>query len=109
MDTRCSGRQRHAVRLLARRRLAVATSFRIPRCLHLRGRSLDHLSGRWTDQPPDGHRASIASETLALCGIPAQLEGNLIRVRTGVVGVSEACSGVRSLQTAIMIGLLFGD
>lgn len=53
--------------------------------------------------------AGIASETLALFGIPAQLEGNLIRVSTGVVGVNEACSGVRSLQTAIMIGLLFGE
>ena len=53
--------------------------------------------------------AAIAAETLKLVGIPAQLEGNLIRVRTGLVGVNEACSGVRSLQTSIMIGLLFGE
>ncbi len=53
--------------------------------------------------------ASIATETLALFGIPAQLEGSLIRVNNGVVGVSEACSGVRSLQTSLMIGLLFGE
>ena len=53
--------------------------------------------------------AAIAAEALRLCGIPAQLEGNLIRVSTGLVGVNEACSGVRSLQTSIMIGLLFGE
>jgi exosortase len=53
--------------------------------------------------------AALASETANLFGIPAQLEGNLIRVRTGLVGVNEACSGVRSLQTALMIGLLFGE
>ncbi|MGI8435320.1 MAG: exosortase/archaeosortase family protein [Chthoniobacterales bacterium] len=53
--------------------------------------------------------AAIATETLALLGIPAQLEGSVIRIGSGVVGVSEACSGVRSLQTSLMIGLLFGE
>src|SRR3984893_12280401 len=53
--------------------------------------------------------AALASETANLFGIPARLEGNLIRVSTGLVGVNEACSGVRSLQTALMIGLLFGE
>jgi len=53
--------------------------------------------------------AAVATEALTLCGIPAQLEGSLIRVHSGVVGVSEACSGVRSLQTSLMIGLLFGE
>jgi len=53
--------------------------------------------------------AALASETANLFGIPAALEGNLIRVSTGLVGVNEACSGVRSLQTALMIGLLFGE
>src|SRR5436190_8599342 len=53
--------------------------------------------------------AAVAAETVALFGIPAQLEGNLIRVTNGLVGVNEACSGVRSLQTALMIGLLFGE
>jgi exosortase len=50
-----------------------------------------------------------ASEAATLCGIPAEFEGNLIRINSGVVGVNEACSGVRSLQTSLMIGLLFGD
>ena len=53
--------------------------------------------------------AAVAAETVTLFGIPAQLEGNLIRVTNGLVGVNEACSGVRSLQTALMIGLLLGE
>jgi exosortase len=53
--------------------------------------------------------ARVAAETAMLLGIPAQMEGNLIRVSTGLVGVNEACSGIRSLQTSLMIGLLFGE
>src|SRR5437879_7882754 len=53
--------------------------------------------------------AAVAAETVTLFGVPAQLEGNLIRVSSGLVGVNEACSGVRSLQTSLMIGLLFGE
>ncbi|MBA2433026.1 MAG: exosortase/archaeosortase family protein [Chthoniobacterales bacterium] len=53
--------------------------------------------------------ALVATEALGVFGIPAQLEGSLIRVSTGLVGVNEACSGVRSLQTSLMIGLLFGE
>jgi exosortase len=53
--------------------------------------------------------AAVAAETVTLFGIPAQVEGNLIRVTSGLVGINEACSGVRSLQTSLMIGLLFGE
>src|SRR4029077_5183333 len=53
--------------------------------------------------------AATVSETLNLFGIPTQLAGNSIRVSSGLVGVSEACSGVRSLQTSLMIGLLLGE
>jgi exosortase len=53
--------------------------------------------------------AHVAAETAMLIGIPAQVEGNLIRVSNGLVGVNEACSGIRSLQTSLMIGLLFGE
>src|SRR5438874_2100192 len=53
--------------------------------------------------------AMISSEAVALFGIPARLEGHLIRIPDGLVGVNEACSGVRSLQTSLMIGLLFGE
>ena len=53
--------------------------------------------------------AAIDAEVLNLLGIPAQVEGSVIRINTGLVGVNEACSGVRSLQTSLMIGLLFGE
>src|SRR5204863_5836081 len=53
--------------------------------------------------------ARVAAETAMLLGTPAQVEGNLIRVSNGLVGVNEACSGVRSLQTSLMIGLVFGE
>ncbi len=53
--------------------------------------------------------ARVAAETAMLLGTPAQVEGNLIRVSSGLVGVNEACSGIRSLQTSLMIGLLFGE
>jgi exosortase len=53
--------------------------------------------------------AMVAAETANLLGIPAQVQGNLIQIRTGLIGVNEACSGVRSLQTSLMIGLLFGE
>src|SRR5215217_3880644 len=53
--------------------------------------------------------AGVAAETAMLLGTPAQVEGNLIHVTNGLVGVNEACSGIRSLQTSIMIGLLFGE
>jgi exosortase len=53
--------------------------------------------------------ARVAADTAMLLGIPAHLEGNLIRVSNGLIGVNEACSGIRSLQTSLMIGLLFGE
>jgi exosortase len=53
--------------------------------------------------------ARVAAEAAMLLGTPAQVEGNLIRVSNGLVSVNEACSGIRSLQTSLMIGLLFGE
>jgi exosortase len=53
--------------------------------------------------------AASAAEVLALFGIPAEVQGNLILLPHGLVGVNEACSGVRSLQTSLTIGLLFGE
>src|SRR5207247_6387629 len=53
--------------------------------------------------------ARVAAEAAMLLGTPAQVEGNLIRVTNGLVGVNEACSGIRSLQTSLRIALLFGE
>ena len=44
-----------------------------------------------------------------LLGIPAMQHGNLIEVGNGTVGIDEACSGVRSLQSALMLSLFLGE
>ncbi len=41
--------------------------------------------------------------------IPAIQHGNLIEVGAGWVGIDEACSGVRSLQSALMLSLFLGE
>ncbi|MBM3833422.1 MAG: exosortase/archaeosortase family protein [Verrucomicrobia bacterium] len=48
-------------------------------------------------------------ETLNLLGIPALQQANVIRLPNCVVGVDEACSGVRSLQSSVMAGLFIGN
>lgn len=53
--------------------------------------------------------AALNVETLNLVGIPAQQSGNVIRLPRCLVGVDEACSGVRSLQSSIMVALFVGD
>ncbi len=53
--------------------------------------------------------ARVVMELLYLSGIPALLHGNLIEVSTGILGVEEACSGIRSFQTSLMTCLFFGE
>jgi exosortase len=53
--------------------------------------------------------SAITVEVLGWTGIPAIQHGNLIEVGTGTVGVDEACSGIRSFQTSLMISLFFGE
>ena len=53
--------------------------------------------------------ASICAEVLTWCGTPAIAEGNLIQVADHWVNVEEACSGIRSLQTAFMMALFLGE
>lgn len=59
-----------------------------------------------------GLRALVTAlnvEALNIMGIPAEQQGHLIRLPRCVVGVDEACSGVRSLQSSIMAALFIGD
>ena len=52
----------------------------------------------------------ICVEALSWAGIPAIQSGNVIQISaTAKVGVEEACSGVRSLQTTLMIALFMGE
>jgi len=51
---------------------------------------------------------SVNVELLNLIGIPAEHVGSLIRLPKGTVGIDEACSGIRSLQSTIMATLFIG-
>lgn len=52
--------------------------------------------------------AAGAAEILNLIGIPAMRHGNVIEISTGLVGVEDACSGIRSFQACLMISLFLG-
>ena len=51
----------------------------------------------------------INVSVLHLLGIPALQHGNVIEVGAGLIGIEEACSGVRSLQATLMISLFLGE
>lgn len=53
--------------------------------------------------------SSINVEVLNAIGISAVQMGNVIEVRTGFVGIAEACTGVRSLQATFMVALFLGE
>ena len=46
---------------------------------------------------------------LNIAGIPAVQKGNVIEVGTGLIGIEEACSGVRSIQATLMVSLFLGE
>ena len=49
--------------------------------------------------------ALLTSETLLLCGYPAELLGNAIMVDRETVSINQACSGIRSLQNLISLAV----
>jgi exosortase len=54
----------------------------------------------------------VATLTVSMAdglAIPAVQHGNVIEVAAGLVGIDEACSGVRSLQSALMLSLFLGE
>ena len=53
--------------------------------------------------------AAFTVELLNVSGVAAVQHGNVIEVRTGLLGVDEACSGVRSLQAALTASLFLGE
>ena len=53
--------------------------------------------------------AGLTVGVVTLMGIPAIQHGNLIEVGAGLVGIDEACSGVRSLQSSLMLSLFLGE
>jgi len=71
---------------------------------------------RWPSRIEDGLTqglmqvvAGVTVELLGWLNIPAFQHGNLIELSTGVVGIDEACSGIRSFQSTLMAGLLMGE
>jgi exosortase len=48
-------------------------------------------------------------EALQWLGYPAEQRGNLIAIPGALLGVEEACSGIRSLQSGIMVALAVGE
>ncbi|HVE16879.1 MAG TPA: exosortase/archaeosortase family protein [Chthoniobacterales bacterium] len=52
--------------------------------------------------------ASVSADFVTLCGVPAIATGNVIELPTGVLGVNEACSGIRSLQSTLMASIFLG-
>ncbi len=53
--------------------------------------------------------AGITVAIMNLTGVPALQHGNLIEISSGILGVDEACSGVRSLQASFMVSLFLGE
>ncbi len=53
--------------------------------------------------------AAATAELLHWLGIEAVTSGAAIALRSGLVGITEACSGIRSLQAGIMFGLAMGE
>jgi exosortase len=53
--------------------------------------------------------AATVVELLGWMGVPVLQRGNLIEISTGLVGIDEACSGLRSFQATVMISLFFGE
>ena len=53
--------------------------------------------------------ALATTELLHWLSIQAQASGGAIALHDGIVGVTEACSGIRSLQAGIMFGLAMGE
>jgi exosortase len=56
------------------------------------------------------HLNATASTGIAnLLGTPAIQHGVLIETAGGFVGIDDACSGIRSLQATVMVGLFLGE
>lgn len=53
--------------------------------------------------------AALVVEAVNFLNVPAIRHGNVIEVSSGIVGINDACSGIRSLQSSLMISLFFGE
>lgn len=56
-----------------------------------------------------GNVMSITRECFLLAGKPVELVGEQLAIGNDVVEVTDGCSGIRSLQSLVMVSLLFGE
>jgi len=63
----------------------------------------------WVTQALQRGVARATVEVVGLFDIPALQHGSVLEISTGSVGIDEACSGIRSLQTSLMLALLLGE
>ncbi len=53
--------------------------------------------------------AMVVAEVLLWLGTPVTIEGAQLHLTKGTVGIVEACSGIRSLQSGLMVSLAVGE
>jgi exosortase len=53
--------------------------------------------------------AALSTWAANWLGTPAIRNGVVIQTGAGIVGIDEACSGIRSFQAAVMVALFFGE
>ena len=53
--------------------------------------------------------AAVTVQVLSWLDVMAFQRGNLIELSTGVVGINEACSGIRSFQSTLMGAIFLGE
>ena len=56
-----------------------------------------------------GKVAGATAEIVGLLGVPTLRHGYVLEIGSGLVDIDGACSGIRSLQTSFMLGLLLGE
>ncbi len=64
---------------------------------------------QWMIQSLSRFVAGASVEVLHLFGIPALKSGNLVVLSRGIIGISEACSGINSLQSLFMVAVFLGE
>lgn len=64
---------------------------------------------RWLTVELSMLAARVTAALFNFAGLLAVCEGNTIEMEAGVLGVEDACSGVRSFQSSLMVALLLGE
>ena len=64
---------------------------------------------QWMIQSLSRFVAGASVAILHLFEIPAVNSGNLVILNRGIIGISEACSGIHSLQSLLMVAIFLGE